>query len=700
MAHNISMVGGKAAVAYLGSVPWHGLGTEVNADQTADEMLIAAGLNWQVEKRNIPGSVIGAQELVRLARPNYDEVDIQLGRCTKAYHPLQNDEAFKIFDMIAGVDKATFHTAGALGDGETIWVLAKLPDTIKVKGDDIVDKFMLLSNTHNGSEAISVKFTPIRVVCHAKGTPIIDGDWRGLVENHPSVTNTKKCEGREISVRGLPFTERVTPEHRYWARQLKRTVIPKKNNELEQANNGKIGQNIDANWVYAENLLPVSHEIGYPIDMVEKPVPDIPVATIIRSGGTRKNRNDSTVKTEWETKQEPRLLDENWWWLIGYWWGNGHIHAGRNGKSGIVLSIPNSKPNILNRIIELLKTSGWSGKPVERVGCSQITFYDKTLSNFLSNWKSEGSAQKTPPAWIENISLTLQKSLIQGYYSADGNTDTTEGCIISSVSLNGLLCLRRILLRLGIPSSIRKSSIAGKGKICGRNVDLQSSYSIRFWVNVEQLGYETRFKGNFSHPYIENGWLWSRVESVSVIEDEFVPITTETHDYVTSFGRSHNCQNTLSMAMSDGNTSIRIRHTANMEYKLASLPSLFGITNTEFDEVAEVYKAMANKQINTAGLNKFLDALMPMTTTQLQKNTVSNKIPTRWEAIIQDFENPEFAESRGTLWSLYNSLTRFVDYAENVKSKDTTSRLKRVWFGAGADLKIKALEVAKQLLVA
>lgn len=318
MAANIN------SIAYYGTEPWHGLGTRVDDKQTSDEMLIAAGLNWKVEKRNINGSVIGAQELVRLARPNYDEVDIQLGRCTKAYHPLQNDEAFKIFDMVAGFDKATFHTAGALGDGETIWVLAKLPTSIRVKGDDIVDKFMLLSNTHNGSEAISVKFTPIRVVC----------------------------------------------------------------------------------------------------------------------------------------------------------------------------------------------------------------------------------------------------------------------------------------------------------------------------------------------------------------------------------------QNTLNMAMSDGNSSIRIRHTANMEAKLASLPNLFGITNTEFDEVEEVYKAMAAKQLNTAGLHKFLNVLMPLTETQLQKNVSDNKLPARWESIISEFENPEFPEAKGTLWSAYNAYTKFIDYAENAKSKDSTSRLKRVWFGAGADSKILALETAKELLVA
>ena len=43
---------------------------------------------------------------------------------------------------------------------------AKLPDRIRVIGDDITDKYLLLSNSHDGHGAVQVKFTPIRVVCN------------------------------------------------------------------------------------------------------------------------------------------------------------------------------------------------------------------------------------------------------------------------------------------------------------------------------------------------------------------------------------------------------------------------------------------------------------------------------------------------------------------------------------------------------
>jgi hypothetical protein len=46
-----------------------------------------------------------------------------------------------------------------------VWLLACLPKDIRVGNDDAVEPYLLFSNSHDGSQAIDVRLTTVRVVC-------------------------------------------------------------------------------------------------------------------------------------------------------------------------------------------------------------------------------------------------------------------------------------------------------------------------------------------------------------------------------------------------------------------------------------------------------------------------------------------------------------------------------------------------------
>ena len=74
-------------------------------------------------------------------------------------------DAFSFFNNAIGRDKAIWQTAGFFGNGERIFVSAKLPDSIYVNGQDPVDNYLVFTTSHDGSSGVKILFTPIRVIC-------------------------------------------------------------------------------------------------------------------------------------------------------------------------------------------------------------------------------------------------------------------------------------------------------------------------------------------------------------------------------------------------------------------------------------------------------------------------------------------------------------------------------------------------------
>jgi len=81
------------------------------------------------------------------------------------YRAFQNREAFDFMDQLVGEQLAMFETAGSLKGGRRVWMLAKLPNELRIAGDDVVKPYVLLTNGHDGTAALRMIPTTVRVVC-------------------------------------------------------------------------------------------------------------------------------------------------------------------------------------------------------------------------------------------------------------------------------------------------------------------------------------------------------------------------------------------------------------------------------------------------------------------------------------------------------------------------------------------------------
>lgn len=153
-------------MAYFAEVPWHGLGTPLEEADVYDwqKACEKSGLDWEVELISLVTSDTQATVAHRGVRRKSD--GRILGVVGPRYHPLQNKDAFAWFQPFLEAKEAALNTAGSLCEGSRIWVLAKLNrDPLVIAAGDEIGKFILLSHSHDGSLAVRVGFTPIRVVC-------------------------------------------------------------------------------------------------------------------------------------------------------------------------------------------------------------------------------------------------------------------------------------------------------------------------------------------------------------------------------------------------------------------------------------------------------------------------------------------------------------------------------------------------------
>jgi phage/plasmid-like protein (TIGR03299 family) len=153
-------------MAFFGATPWHGQGTPLTDDDLYDwpRACQKAGLAWDAELVPLVTADTQARVARRAVRRTSD--GRILGTVGPRYAVLQNRDAFQWFTPFLDAKEAALHTAGSLRQGSRVWVLAKLNrEPLVIAPGDEVEKYLLLSHSHDGSLAVRLGFTPVRVVC-------------------------------------------------------------------------------------------------------------------------------------------------------------------------------------------------------------------------------------------------------------------------------------------------------------------------------------------------------------------------------------------------------------------------------------------------------------------------------------------------------------------------------------------------------
>ena len=197
--------------------PWHGLGTIVEEAPASADALRLAGLDWNVVQKDIftnHGKVEGYKANVR------DTDNQVLGVVTDRYKVIQNVDAFAFTDELLG-EGVRYETAGSLQGGKKVWLLARLPREYIISGERITP-YLVFSNTHDGSGAVRVAITPVRVVCNNTLNLALNTASRSFSMIHAGDIRGKINEARQTLFMADTYMEHLGKEFEH-LRKIKLT---------------------------------------------------------------------------------------------------------------------------------------------------------------------------------------------------------------------------------------------------------------------------------------------------------------------------------------------------------------------------------------------------------------------------------------------------------------------------------------------
>ena len=184
MAHQIENM------AYIGTTPWHGLGSRLTEKQPLEVWQREAGMDWQIQESPVHfkadaighmGSIHSFPEQKVLFR---SDTKAPLSVVSQRYQVVQPREVLEFYRDLTERSGYELETAGVLKGGRKLWALARTGQSTALKGNDVVNGYLLLATSCDGTLATTATPTTIRVVCNNTLTIAINGASQAIKVPH------------------------------------------------------------------------------------------------------------------------------------------------------------------------------------------------------------------------------------------------------------------------------------------------------------------------------------------------------------------------------------------------------------------------------------------------------------------------------------------------------------------------------------
>jgi len=177
-------------MAYMDQTPWHGLGNRLGPKQPLEVWAQQAGMSWYIKESPVHfmaesiGSMASIHSFAKQKVLYRSDNKAALSVVSQRYKIVQPAEVLEFYRDLTEYSGFELETAGVLKGGRKFWALAKTGQAMALKGNDLVNGYLLLATSCDGTLATTATPTTIRVVCNNTLTIALNGEARAIKVPH------------------------------------------------------------------------------------------------------------------------------------------------------------------------------------------------------------------------------------------------------------------------------------------------------------------------------------------------------------------------------------------------------------------------------------------------------------------------------------------------------------------------------------